>query len=146
MEAGDPTGMKDGAGAVAPLDVSVLSLRVPPARPPSRASSSSSRVSSANWLKRPLSSSTLFRVELFPANRVGYLQGLPPGLAESEAEINVGGAWVIVGSRVGIRHASLQHMLMRLIRHRHGREIVFCHHYAQWSIAHDVHHIHIRFS
>ena len=109
MEAGDPTDMKDGTRAIAPLDVSTLSLACL-ARSPTRArtASSSSRVSSSSWLTRPLSSSTLFHVELFPANRVGYLQGLPPGLAESEAEISVGGGSSCIRSGAGTRHASFE--------------------------------------
>lgn len=86
MEAGDPTDVADGSRAITPLDVSAL----PHSRTSSQASSSysSSRV---HQQTRPRTSSTLFRVELSPASRVGYIQGLPRELAKSETEINLEG-------------------------------------------------------
>ena len=108
-EAGGPRGIGAVDPATAPLDASVLSFArlssfatsSAPSSPPSSSrihlltrplssalSASSTQPSSrTHQLTRPLSS-TLYRVELSPASMDGYLQGLPPDLVTSEAEID----------------------------------------------------------
>ena len=94
----------------APCDVSVLSFTHLSSRAASSAPSTPPSSSRIHLLTRPLSStlsspstppsssrihqltrplsSTLYRVELSPASMDGYLQGQPPDLVTSEAEID----------------------------------------------------------